>query len=215
MTIDEQEIRRRLAVAAAQASEPRFTIADLTRRIRRIRRRRAWVVTAAAGGAVVAVTVPLALSNTSQPAASHPAAEHPAGPVELSYVVTVNGQTHLIPGRTQPRYVITPGENLRMTVDVTIPPHFTVAGLWLGITNGVLAPRPTGPADMSPILEASTRTPLRPGKHQFTMDWVAPAGLRPGTDRQLSVEWAWSNQAGPATAERIVAELDVQNPAGT
>jgi hypothetical protein len=41
-----------------------------------------------------------------------------------------------------------------------------------------------------------------------------PTALGPGTDRQLSVEWAWSNQAGPALAERIVAELAVQNPAG-
>jgi hypothetical protein len=210
MTIDEQELRRRLEETAAQASQPRFTIGDLTRRIRR---RRARVVTAAAGGAVVAavvaVTVPLVLSGTSQPAASQP-----AGPVELSYVVTVNGQTQVLSGGTPPRYVITPGENLTMTVDVTIPPHFTVTGLWLGITNGVLGPRPAGPAYMSPILAASTRTPLGPGRHRFSMDWVAPAGLRPGTDRQLSVEWAWSNRAGPAAAERIIAELDVQNRAG-
>jgi hypothetical protein len=211
MTIDEQELRRRLKVTAAQASEPRFKIGDLTRRIRR---RRARVVTAAAGGAVAAVVaavaVPLALSS-----ASHPAADHPAGPVELSYVVTVNGQTQLIPGRTQPRYVITPGENLTMTVDVTIPPHIRLTGLWLGITNGVLTPRPTGPADMSPILAARTGAPLGPGRHRFGMHWVVPTALRAGTDRQLSVEWAWSNQAGPAAAERIVAELAVQNPAGT
>lgn len=210
MTIDEQELRRRLKVTAAQASEPRFTIDDLTRRIRR---RRARVVKAAAGGAVAAavaaVAVPLALSSTG-----HPAASQPEGPVELSYVVTVNGQAQLIPGRTQPRYVITPGENLTMTVDVTIPPHITLTGLWLGITNGVLTPRPTGPADMSPIL-ARTRAPLGPGRHRFGMHWVAPTALRAGTDRQLSVEWAWSNQAGPAAAERIVAELAVQNPAGT
>lgn len=211
MTIDEQELRRRLKVTAAQASEPRFTIGDLTRRIRR---RRARVVTAAAGGAVVAavaaVAVPLALSS-----ASHPPTNQPEGPVELSYVVTVNGQTQRISGPTPPGYVITPGENLTMIVDVTIPPHIALTGLWLGITNGVLTPRPTGPADMSPILAASTRAPLGPGRHRFGMHWVVPTALRPGTDRQLSVEWAWSNQAGPALAERIVAELAVQNPAGT
>jgi hypothetical protein len=210
MTIDEQELRRRLKVTAAQASEPRFTIDDLTRRIRR---RRARVVTAAAGGAVAAVAavaIPLAVSGTSQPAANQP-----AGPVALSYVVTVNGQTQLSPGGTRPRYLITPGENLTMTVDVTIPPHITLTGLWLGITNDVLAPRSTGPADMSPILVASTRAPLGPGQHRFGMHWVVPAALLPGTDRQLSVEWAWSNQAGPAIAERIVAELAVQNPAGS
>ncbi|GEM_PF-4124040 len=210
MTIDERELRQRLKVTAAQASAPRFTIDDLTRRIRR---RRARVVTAAAGGAVVAaaaaVAVPLALGNPSQPAASHP-----AGPVKLSYRVTVNGQSQVVPGSTPARYVITPGENLAITVDVTIPPHITVTGLWLGITDGVLAPRPAGPADMSPILAASPRAPLGPGQHRFGMRWVAPAGLRPGTDRQLSVEWAWSDQAGPAVAERIVAELAVQNPAG-
>jgi len=210
MTIDEQELRRRLQVTAAQASEPRFTIGDLTRRVRR---RRARLVTAAGGAvaaAVVAVTVPLALSNTSQHAASNA-----PPPVELSYVVSVNGQALVVPGGTPPRYVITPGENLTMTVDVTIPPHITVTGLWLGITNGVLTPRPTGPAEMSPILVARTRAPLGPGRHRFGMDWVAPTALRPGTDRQLSVEWAWSNQAGPAVAERIIAELDVQNRTGT
>jgi hypothetical protein len=210
MTIDEQELRRRLEMTAAQASEPRFTIDDLTRRIRR---RRARVVTAAAGGAVVAalaaVAVPLALSSIS-----HPGASHPEGPVELSYVVTVNGRSQMVSG-TPPDYVITPGENLTMTVDVIIPPHITLTGLWLGVTNGVLAPRPTGPADMSPILAASTRAPLGPGRHRFGMHWVVPTALSPGTDRQLSVEWAWSNQAGPATAERIVAELAVQNPAGS
>ena len=211
MTIDEQELRRRLKMTAEQASEPQFTIDDL---IRRIRRRRARAVTAAAGGAVVAavaaVAVPLALNG-----ASHPGGSHPEGPVELSYAVTVNGHTQLIPGRTLPGYVITPGENLTMTVDVTIPPHITLTGLWLGITNGVLTSRPTGPADMSPILAASTGTPLGPGRHRFGMHWVVPTALSPGTDRQLSVEWAWSNQAGPATAERIVAELAVQNPAGS
>jgi hypothetical protein len=210
MTIEEQELRRRLKVTAAQASEPRFTIDELTRRIRR---RRARVVTAAAGGAAVAavaaVAFPLALSSTS-----HPGASNAPVPVELSYVVTVNGRSQVVSG-TPPDYVITPGESLTMTVDVTVPPHITLTGLWLGITNGVLTPRPTGPADMSPILAPSTGAPLGPGRHRFGMHWVVPTALRAGTDRQLSVEWAWSNQAGPAVAERIVAELAVQNPAGS
>jgi hypothetical protein len=42
-----------------------------------------------------------------------------------------------------------------------------MTALWLGITNGMLAPRRGGPAGMNPILVASTRVPLRPGAHRL------------------------------------------------
>jgi hypothetical protein len=135
-----------------------------------------------------------------------------AGGPELSYVVTVNGQTQMHPtgAPTLPRYVIAPGENLTITVEVTVPAHVTLTGLWLGITNGMLSPRPEGPADMSPILAARTRTPLGPGAHRFQLHWAVPAELRPGTSRQLSVQWAWPN----GLAETIIAVLDVQSAPG-
>jgi len=47
MTIDDQELRRRLKETAAKASAPRFTTEDLVRRIRRRRIR----LTAAVAGA--------------------------------------------------------------------------------------------------------------------------------------------------------------------
>ncbi len=53
--------------------------------------------------------------------------------------------------------------------------------------------------------------PLRPGAHRFVLHWTVPAGLRPGTSRQLSVEWAWSGPE-PGEAEREVADFAVPLP---
>lgn len=213
MSIDEQELRQRLEQAARQASAPRFTAEELTRQIRRHRTR---VITAVTGAvitaAAIAVTIPVALSGTSQQATSHPAPPPP----ELSYTVTLNGQTQAFPanGLTVPHYVITPGENLTIIVNVTVPEHVTVTALWLGITNGILSPRPGGPTNMSPILAARTHTTLSPGAHRFSLRWVVPAELHPGASRQLSAQWAWPGRA-PGTAQRIIAELEVQASSGT
>src|SRR5258708_33567579 len=98
-----------------------------------------------------------------------------------------------------------------MTVKVTVPGPQALTALWLGITNGTLAPRPGGPAEMKPILAASTRVPLRPGAHQFALHWTVPAALRPGTSRQLSVERAWSGRA-PEEAETEIADFAVPLP---
>jgi hypothetical protein len=104
-----------------------------------------------------------------------------------------------------------PGEDLAITVEVTVPAHVTLTGLWLGITNDLLSPGPDGPPDMSPILAARTRTPLGPGVHRFRLHWAVPARLRPGDSRQLSVQWARPNEL----AEPIIAVLDVQSAPGT
>lgn len=210
MTIDEQELRRRLEDTASQASAPRFTAEGVARKVRR---RRGRVITAAVSGAVavaVAVAVPVALSGSSQqPSVSHPPLPAPA----LSYTVTVNGQTE---AHRPPGYVITPGEDPAITVDVTVPAHVTVTSLWLGITDGVLSPGPDGPANMSPILAARTGTRLLPGVHRFRLHWVVPSGPHPGASRQLSAEWAWAGGLWPpGTAEGIIAELGVQGASGT
>jgi hypothetical protein len=211
MTIDEQGLRRRLEDTASETSAPRFTADGVARQVRR---RRARVITAvcgaAAAAAAVAVAVPVALSGSSQ----QPSVSLPPPPVPSpSYTVTVNGQTEV---HRQPRYVISPGEDLAITVDVTVPAHVTVTGLWLGITNGVLSPRPDGPASMSPILAARTGTRLLPGVHRFRLHWVVPGGLRPGASRQLSAEWAWAGgQWPPGSAEGIIAGLGVQGASGT
>ena len=209
MPIDERELRSRLAETAAHAGPPRFTTEDLAicvRRTRRKRRNRAGVIAAVAMAAVAAVAIPLTRGGTSQPAISKPASLGP-GP---SYTVTVNGETRAVPamGGGQPLFTIAPGERLTITVEVTVPASRAMTGLWLGITNGVLSPRPDGPANMNPILAASTRAPLRPGAHRFVLYWTVPAGFRPGTTRQLSSEWAWAGME-PGGAEGIVAEFAV------
>src|SRR5215470_129295 len=199
MSIDERELRSRLAETAALAGPPRFTTEDLAARVRQIRRRRrnrARIIAAVSVASVAsAVAIPLVLRGPSQPVISWPGPSPPG----LSYMVTVHGQTRAVPatGRAQ-LFTVTPGERLTMTVEVTVPEPRAMTALWLGITNGMLSPRPGGPADMRPILAASTRMPLRPGAHRFVLHWTVPAGLRHGTSRQLSVEWAWS---GPGQGE--------------
>lgn len=216
MSIDERELRSRLADTAALAGPPRFTAEDLAARDRRIRRRRrnragiiAAVAAAAAASVAAAAAIPLTRGGAGQPVMGEPA---PLGP-ELSYTVMVNGQTRTVPARggRQPLFAIVPGERLTITVEVTVPAPRPMTGLWLGIANGVLSPRPGGPANMSPILAASTRAPLRPGAHRFALHWTVPSGLGPGTTRQLSAEWAWAGTE-PGEAEGIVAQFAVPQP---
>jgi hypothetical protein len=212
MSMDERELRSRLAQTAALAGPPRFATEDLAARVRRIRRRRrrrAGIIAAVCVAAASAVAIPLTRGGTSRPIISAPAPLAPG----LSYTVTADGHTRAVPARRAalPLFTITPGERLTITVDVTVPAHVTATALWLGITNGVLSPRPDGPADMSPILVASTRVPLRPGAHRFVLHWAVPPGLRPGTSRQLSAEWAWSGPE-PGQAEREVADFAAPLP---
>ena len=211
MSIDERELRSRLAESAALADPPRFTTEDLAARVRRIRRgrrRRAGIIAALSAVVVVAsaVAIALTLGGTSQPVISEPGPRPPG----LSYTVTVNGQTRAIPATGAAQlFTVTPGERLTMTVQVTVPGPQAMTALWLGITNGVLS----GHANMEPVLAASTRVPLRPGAHRFVLHWTVPAGLAPGTSRQLSAEWAWRGPE-PGSAEREVASFAVPLPSG-
>ncbi len=211
MSIDERELRSRLAESAALAGPPRFTTEDLAARVRRIRRgrrRRAGIIAALSAVVVVAsaVAIALTLGGTSQPVISEPGPRPPG----LSYTVTVNGQTRAIPATGAAQlFTVTPGERLTMTVQVTVPGPQAMTALWLGITNGVLS----GHANMEPVLAASTRVPLRPGAHRFVLHWTVPAGLAPGTSRQLSAEWAWRGPE-PGSAEREVASFAVPLPSG-
>ncbi len=208
MSIDERDLRSRLAESAALAGPPRFTTEDLAARVRRIRhrrRRRAGIIAAVSVAAVAsAVAIPLTRGGTSQPVIGAPPREAP----RLSYTVTVNGQTRAVSPTTGavPLFTVTPGERLTMSVEVTVPGPRAMTALWLGITNGVLS----GHANMAPVLAASTRVPLRPGAHRFVLHWTVPAGLAPGTSRQLSVEWAWRGPE-PGNAEREAAYDVVRN----
>jgi hypothetical protein len=201
MPIDERELRSRLAETAALAGPPRLTAEGLAARVRRVRRGRrlrAGIIAAVSVvAAAAAVAVPLALGGTSQPVISRPAPAPPA----LSYTVTVNGQTRPVPATGAAQlFTVTPGDRLTMTVEVTVPGPRAMTALWLGITSGVLS----GHADMEPVLAASTRAPLRPGARRFVLHWTVPAGLAPGSSRQLSVEWEWRGPE-PGNAQRDVA----------
>src|SRR5215471_11800654 len=96
MSVDERELRSRLAESAALAGPPHLTIEDLAARVRRIRRRRrrAGIIAAVLVAAVAsAVAIPLTLSGASQPVVSAPGPRPPG----LSYTVTANGQTRVVP----------------------------------------------------------------------------------------------------------------------
>jgi hypothetical protein len=109
-----------------------------------------------------------------------------------------------------PRFVVFPGEDLSITVDAIVPAGVTLTGLWLGITDGILAPRRDGPPDhMSPVLVAVADTTLTPGGHRFSFDWVVPAELGPGTERELSAQMVWHARSS-GLSERFLAQLEVQ-----
>lgn len=161
------------------------TIRPLTVPPRPPRRRRAWIVGLVLGSllavAAIAVAVPVALRGTSTPSAQHPAKI----PFRLSFAVAVNGQSRVFPKNgPPPSFTVTPGEDLRINVDVTVPAHHRVTALWLGISGGVIGT----PSELHPIL-AHTRKPLGPGSHRFRLRWTVPAGLRPGTLRYVAAEW--------------------------
>jgi len=204
MTFDEQDLRERLAAAAAQVSPPRFTVEGL---IGRVRRRRARIIGLVVGSllavAAIAVVVPISLLGKSTP----PTAAAPAVvPFSPSFTVRVNGRSGTRPqGRTIPRFAVTPGQHLRISVGVTVPAHArvatltpTVTALWLGVSGGVLGT----PSDMHPIL-ARARKPLPPGLHTFSPRWTVPAGLRRGTIRYLVANW----ETKQASVTQIIAEL--------
>jgi len=218
MMIDEQELSRRLAETAGQVSPPQFTAVELGRRIRRRRARIGAVVTGAATAvAATAVAVPVALSGPGQPARS--GTDEQSGISTAPPVVPRPGYSIIVNGQAQPfrgDYAITPGERLTIIVDVTVPARKSLSDLWIGITNGVLAPGRNGPADMSPILAGRADAHLGRGVHQFRLRWVAPRGLRAGDSRQLSVQWNWAEPGNYVFgAEGIVLELNVAGAPGS
>src|SRR5258708_7963115 len=94
MSIEERELRSRLAAMAAMASPPSFTSDELTQSVRRIRRRRGR---AGLGGAMSMAVVAAAIAV---PLTRGPERNPVIGPTGLpfvgpgpSYVVTANGQT--------------------------------------------------------------------------------------------------------------------------
>jgi hypothetical protein len=106
-------------------------------------------------------------------------------PFPLSFTVAVNGESRVFPKNgPPPTFTVTPGEELRINVVVTVPADQRVTALSLGISGGVLGT----PSDLHPIL-ADSRKPLGPGSHRFRLRWSVPAGLRSGTLRYVAAEW--------------------------
>ena len=196
MTFDEQHLRERLAAAAAQAGPPRFTVEGLTGRIRR---RRARIIGLVSGSvlavAAVAVAVPVSLSGQGTPSEAVPSKL----PFHPSFTVRVNGQPAEHPqARPIPRFAVTPGRHLRISVGVTVPAQHRVTALWIGVSRGVVGT----PGDLRPIL-AHTRKPLTPGLHTFRLRWTVPAEFPRGTTRYLAANW----EAKQVTAAQFIAEL--------
>lgn len=207
MSFDEQELRRRLAAAAMEASAPRFSVESLARRIRR---RRAQVIGAVSAPvlavAAVAVAVPVALSGGGSPVRGHPAVL-PFRPSVTVTVTDVSRQHTVRPAAhvPQPLFAVSPGERLVIHVEMTVPRHATVTALWLGITGNLWGSGPGGrPVGMHPVL-AHTRHPLRAGEHQFRFDWTVPAWMRAGNTRWLTMAWAFKD----GEAEGGIAQFGV------
>jgi hypothetical protein len=195
MPFDEQELRRRLAAAAMEASSPRFSVESLARRIRRGRAQVIGAVSAPVlAVAALAVAVPVALSGAGSQVRGHPAVL----PFRPSVTVTVTdvSRHHTVRPAAhvpQPLFAVSPGERLVIHVDVTVPRHATVTALWLGITGNLWGSGPGGrPTGMHPVL-AHTRYPLRAGQHRFRFGWTVPAWMRAGNTRWLTMAWAFKD----------------------
>jgi hypothetical protein len=209
MSIEERELRSRLADLAALASPPGFTSDEVTRSVRRIRRRRGR---AGLGGVVsmavvaAAIAIPLTRGGPTEIDLSPIGIPSVPGP---SYVVTVNGQSleRLDIGGTVPNFTIVPGREVTISVEVIVPKSHQVKALSFGVVNGVLN------GQLKPILAASTHARLGPGAHRFVLHWNVPAGLRPGATRQLSAKWAYSGKRAGG-AQEFVADFAVALPPG-
>jgi hypothetical protein len=222
VAITEQEFRRQLDAAAVLARPPRFTMDDLTRRIRSRRRRiRLGVSAGIATIAAMAIAFPLGLSGgpAGHPGTNQEGMSVPA-PVmrSLRFEVTVNGQRAVnLPTRhpkgcgTTPAnpcpaplgagFTVSPGEHLNMRVMVTIPVRARLSGLWLGISSGTFGSSNDGaPVGLRPIL-VQDRRDLAPGQHLFRLAWTVPATARPGAVNWLAFSWDGSMpRAGAAGA---------------
>jgi len=126
-------------------------------------------------------------------------------PPRVMFATSINGgSAALAKDLTLPAYHVHPGEQLLMSVVVTVPRHVTVAALWLGICHDSWGwgpgDRPTG---MNPIL-AHSRQPLPAGVRTFGLRWRLAEG-------RLGASWylctAWLSHQPPAAVARAIAVL--------
>jgi hypothetical protein len=129
-------------------------------------------------------------------------------PPRLAYVLTINGQSAAF-AENSPlvSYPVRPGEQLLITVAVSVPRHLSLRALWLGISTGTWGNGPGGrPTGMKPIL-AHSRRPLAPGVHTFALRWRIPQGQ--SADRLYLVS-AWTSHRPPVSVAGAIAVLAVQ-----
>jgi|SRR5215469_2164218 len=85
-------------------------------------------------------------------------------------------------------FVVTPGENLTITVGAMLPgPALTNRSLWLGVASGVSYSSPAGPSSIGTDV-SWPETINGPGPQWYTVTWTVPTSLPPGAVKQLVVD---------------------------
>jgi hypothetical protein len=113
----------------------------------------------------------------------------------------INGRAASFPkGGPMPRYYVRPGEHLVMKVAVTVPKHFRLTALWLGISGDTWS---GGPRGLHPVL-AHSRQPLSAGVHTFGLRWRVPDAW---SGRGMYLLSTWSSAHPPAEVAGGIAKL--------
>jgi hypothetical protein len=104
----------------------------------------------------------------------------------FSYQVTVDGQSgsSVFPDSPSvPSFTVKPGQDLTVTLDVTVPPVKGVTDLSVGLIGAPSAAGgPGGPGIQAPSNDIVQPQPLSPGTHEFVLSWPGSASeLTPGT----------------------------------
>jgi hypothetical protein len=146
----------------------------------------------------------LAATGCSSPSGCPPGAPCPETMLRVMFTPVINGKS-AAPRKDGhvPSYRVRPGEQLAMTVAVTVPRHLTITQLWFGISTGIVGGGPNGTGSMHPIL-AHYRQPLSAGTHTIGLRWRIPQ-RRSGTSLYLVT--AWSGQPSPGNVAQSVAQL--------
>jgi hypothetical protein len=200
MSLTEQELREYLQQEASQASAPRLTLENLSRRIRHRRARIMTVAMASLAAVVAAVAIPVVgLASGTSPAAV------PANIRPLPVTASVNGQ-----GPSQ-NFTVTPGEHLTIMVEVTVPVDYRITRMWIGVSRGRFGASHAAPIGMQPILK-QIRNALTPGRHVFQLSWMVPAELRPSTSLWLAAAWVGVAPEIKAGSPRRLAGAAVAGP---
>jgi hypothetical protein len=121
--------------------------------------------------------------------------------------MTINGQSVSFPQNgTAPSYHVRPGEDLVMTVAVTVPHHLRITAPWLGISTGTWGSGPKGRpiGGMHHPILAHPRHPLSPGVHTYGLRWRTPEHSSSGSFFLVN---GWTSRHPPAAVAGPIVEL--------